>query len=160
MQGAPGGSEHGPRWRGAPVTEPGPKTPRGPLPPPLPLSVPTPREPYAPAPSVASAAQVTELAKVVLRKLNEHGDRLDVFHQELALLRQQPAPNDTSDTMPSPPSPSLPGAVAQHAVTGAKWLLVAIGALGVAVQAASYFKPGLVGPLETVLRLLQQVAAP
>jgi hypothetical protein len=126
-------------------------------PPPLP-----PREPYPPAPSVASAQQVSEIGKLVVRKLDDHAARVDsrlnAFHQELALVRQQGASNNsTNDTMPSPAPDSLPKAIAGHTVSVAKWGTLAIGVLGIAAQVAKVWRPSLVAPLDQLLDLVKQV---
>lgn len=130
-------------------------------PPPLPPGPPpTPREPYPPAPSVATANQISALGQIVVKKLNDHNDRLDVFHRELSLLRQQTAPNPegtTNDTMPSPAPVSLPKAIAGHTVNLAKWGTLAIGILGIAVQVAKVWRPSLVGPLDQALDIAKQV---
>lgn len=134
------------------MTDPGPKPPSGP--PPLPSAVQTTAtQPFAPAPSVATSAQVSELAKLVNRKLDGHGDRLDVFHQELSLLRQ--AVTSNADTLPPPPPDKGALAVAAtHTWTVAKVVFIATGALGFAMQVAAAFKPSLVGPLQHAIQFL------
>lgn len=127
-----------------------PPTQKGPPPLPQPASA---AQPFAPAPSVASSAQLTELAKLVNRKLDDHGDRLDVFHQELSMLRQAVVSN--ADTVPSPSPKSLPGVLAGHAWTGAQVLLIATGAVGFAMQIAAVFKPSLVSPLQHAQEFLR-----
>lgn len=127
-------------------------------PPPLPK----PSEPFPPAPSVASAQQVSELGKLVTRKLDHHAarvdGRLDAFHQELALVRQQgAAANATNDTMPSPAPASLPKQLAGHTVAIAKWGTLAIGVLGIAAQVAKMWRPSLVAPLDQLLDLVKQL---
>jgi len=127
-----------------------PPTPKGP--PPLPVSAvvpitqkqPAPQQPFAPVPSVATREQVSELAKLVLRKFDEHGQLL------------QQAISSGADTQPSiDPPQSLPRSVAQHAVTGTQVILIAIGALGVAMQVAAIFKPSLVSPLQHAQEFLR-----
>ncbi len=117
-----------------------------------PPTQPASQQPFAPVPSVATREQVSELAKLVLRKFDEHGQ----------LLRQ--AVTSTADTQPSvapaAPAPrSLPGAVAQHAVTGTQVVLIAVGALGVAMQIAAVFKPSLVSPLQHAQEFLRALLA-
>jgi hypothetical protein len=46
----------------------------------------------------------------------------------------------------------------QAAQTGGslgKYSLIVIGALGVAAQVAAIFKPGIVGPIQTLIQMLQ-----
>jgi hypothetical protein len=132
-------------------------------PPPLPPSfpAPAPKEPFPPAPSVAVVNQVSAIGQLVSRKLNEHNNaaeaRFDLFHRELALLRQQTPGGSTNDTMPSPAPTSLPKAIAGHTVNVAKWGTLAIGVLGIAAQVAKLWRPSLVAPLDQLLDLVKQV---
>ncbi len=116
-----------------------------------PPTQPASQQPFAPVPSVATREQVSELAKLVLRKFDEHGQ----------LLRQAVTSNaDTQPSVAPAPAPrSLPGAVAQHAVTGTQVVLIAVGALGVAMQIAAIFKPSLVSPLQHAQEFLRALLA-
>jgi hypothetical protein len=137
-------------------------------PPPLPPSVPpaTPPQPFPPAPSVAIANQISGVGQLVAKKLKEHGDlaelRFDVFHRELALIRQQIVPDaktssgSTNDTMPSPAPTSLPMQIAGHTMNVAKWGTLAIGVLGIAAQVAKVWRPSLVAPLDQLLDIAKQ----
>lgn len=72
-----------------------------------------------------------------------------LLRQELVLLRE--ALPTKPETL-SPPSKRQQAAKAVSDV--AKWTTIAIGVLGVAVQIAAMFRPDLVGPLQTVIKLL------
>lgn len=71
------------------------------------------------------------------------------LRRELVLLREALPP--TRDTL-SPPSKRQQAAKAVSDV--AKWTTIAVGVLGVATQVAAMFRPDLVGPLQTLLKLL------
>lgn len=132
-------------------------------PPPLPPSVPpaTPPQPFPPAPSVAIANQISGVGQLVAKKLKEHDEqaeaRFDLFHRELALLRQQTPGGSTNDTMPSPAPASLRKQIAGHTVNIAKWATLTIGVLGIAAQVAKIRHPELVAPLDQLLDLVKQV---
>lgn len=131
-------------------------------PPPLPTSVvpATPAQPFPPAPSVAIANQISGVGQLVAKKLEQHNvaadARFDLFHRELALLRQVIAPDATNDTLPSPAPASLPKQIAGHTVSLAKWGTLAIGVLGIAAQVAKVWRPSLVAPLDQALDLAKQ----
>lgn len=72
-----------------------------------------------------------------------------LLRRELVLLREALPP--TRDTL-SPPSKRQQATKAMSDV--AKWTTIAIGVLGVATQVAAMFRPDLVGPLQTLLKLL------
>ena len=72
-----------------------------------------------------------------------------LLRRELILLRE--ALPTRPDTL-SPPSRRQQAAKAVSDV--AKWTTIAVGVLGVAVQIAAMFRPDLVGPLQTLLKLL------
>jgi hypothetical protein len=85
-------------------------------------------------------AEVTRLARDI-----------SVLRQELALTRDRlpgPAPEGQ-------PAPTRAKVAAQVAGGSSKWVLIALGALGVAAQVAAQFKPGLVSPLQTLIQMLQ-----
>lgn len=128
-------------------------TDQGPRPPPLPQ-----KEPFPPAPSVATAVQVSALGQIVVKKIDDHTKnvegRLKLFHEELALVRQQQV--STADTMPSPAPVSLPKQLAGHTVSLAKWGTLAIGVLGIAAQVAKVWRPGLAAPLDQAIGLAKQ----
>lgn len=111
-----------------------------------PPTQPAPQQPFAPVPSVATREQVSELAKLVLRKFDEHGQ----------LLRQAAA--STADTQPSVapmvPVKSLTVTIAGHTWTVAQGLLIGAGAVGVAMQVATIFRPDLVSPLQHLQQFL------
>jgi hypothetical protein len=68
---------------------------------------------------------------------------LAVVQREVALLRAQlPQPEAASKT------------AMQHAGGAVKWVTLAVGVLGIAAQVAAELKPGLVGPIQTLLQLL------
>lgn len=67
-------------------------------------------------------------------------------------LRASNAPAEVAST------PTKAQAVAKVAGGSSKWMLIALGALGVAAQVAAQFKPGLVSPLQTLIQLLQTLA--
>jgi hypothetical protein len=71
------------------------------------------------------------------------------LRREIILLREALPP--TRDTL-SPPSKRQQAAKAVSDV--ARWTAIAIGVLGVATQVAAMFRPDLVGPLQTLLKLL------
>ncbi len=71
------------------------------------------------------------------------------LRKEIILLREAlPTKRDTL----SPPSKRQQAAKAVSDV--ARWTAIAIGVLGVATQVAAMFRPDLVGPLQTLLKLL------
>ncbi len=79
--------------------------------------------------------------------------RLDLLHQELALLRQTAArqsPPDVPDTIP--PVSARAKAKAGKALP---WLGYAALVLGAAAQIAASLKPGLVGPIQALLDLVK-----
>ncbi len=57
----------------------------------------------------------------------------------------------------SVPTPSLAAKAAQKTVGVTRYGLIALGALGVAAQIAAQFKPGMVGPIQTLIQLLQMI---
>lgn len=138
------------------MTDSGPKTPASGtiVPPPLPSAVQTTAtQPFSPAPSVATSAQLTELAKLLNRKMDGHADQLNAFHGELAVIRQIISSN--ADTMPSPPpDKSVLVRLGGHVVTVAQGLVLATGAVGIAMQVAALFKPSLVSPLQHLQQFL------
>jgi hypothetical protein len=79
--------------------------------------------------------------------------------RDIAVLRQELVL--TRDRLPGPPpegqdaAPTKTQAVARVAGGSSKWVLIALGVLGVAAQVAAQFKPGLVSPLQTLIQLLQ-----
>ncbi len=91
-----------------------------------------------------------------LKELEERFDaRLDLLHQELALLRQAPPPQATPET-----ADTVPPASAQTKAKASKvaWLGYATLILAAAGQIASALKPGLVGPIQSLLELVKGLA--
>lgn len=128
-----------------------PRIPRPPgQPPPLPPRPIVP-EPFVllnaePAPDTVRTRRDEMLPPEPLPLSEETGYLL---RQEMVLLRE--ALPTKADTL-SPPSKRQQAARAVSDV--AKWTTLAIGVLGVAVQVAAMFRPDLVGPLQTLLKLL------
>lgn len=86
----------------------------------------------------------------------EVGALIGEVRQLLVLLRPQlPTPQPE---LPSPPltpvPPSRRQAAALVVTNAAKWTTIAVGVLGLAAQVAAAFKPGLVGPIQTLIQLL------
>lgn len=153
----------------------------------MPSGGPPPLPPYPPAVDLSNARlhkAVSDAGGKIVNagvKLEQLAARFDTFHQELALLRGQllgditppfslrrPPGNPAPITPPTPandatePAPSsvraAAGTAGKAALRGSKWLLMTIGALGVAVQIASAYRPGLVAPIQTLVDLLSQFA--
>jgi hypothetical protein len=72
---------------------------------------------------------------------------------ELVLLRDSLPPLAPS-ALPTPVPPSRRQAASQVAANAAKYVTLTVGVLGIAAQVAAVFKPGLVGPLQTLIQLL------
>ena len=111
-----------------------------------------PRQPYPPAndPPPPWSGVVAR----AISQLEERIDaRLDLLHQELALLRQIPEPQSpvaASDTVP--PASVRVKAGASKVLP---WLGYAALLLGAAQQIAAGLKPGLVGPIQALLDLVK-----
>lgn len=138
------------------MTDQGPKPPA--QPPPLPDRLKdTPREPYPPAPTVATAQQVSALGQTLYKVLTEHARNVDArlanMHEELALSR---ASTDTTQ----PAAPSKARVALNHAIASGQLLLLATGAVGVAMQIAAVFKPSLVSPLQHLQSFLKGLGSP
>ncbi len=134
-------------------------------------------QPFPPASDLAQARlhkAVQDAGRKVVdagAKVEKLADRFDVFHQELALLRAQLLGDVTPpfalqrpvtiianpDLPPDDADPLRPVRFASSK-TAARWVLMAVGVLGIAVQIASTFRPGLVAPLQTLLDLINQFA--
>jgi len=90
-------------------------------------------------------------------------ERVRLVQQDSAelrkLLKDPPAlPSAAGGSSLSPaPTPSMAVQAAQKAGSLGKYTLIVIGALGVASQVAALFKPGLVGPIQVLIDLLQQL---
>lgn len=103
-------------------------------------------DPYADTPPSGTPAVATpyDLVKLLL-----------ATRAEMALLNERlrnlPAP---SSSQPPPLPQTKRQAAAQVVGNAAKWTTIAVGVLGIAAQIASQFKPGLVGPLQTLIQLL------
>lgn len=86
-------------------------------------------------------------------------ERLRLVQQDVAALKKSapvPAPLLTGTTPPGDAArPSLAAQAMLKTVGWGKYGLIALGALGVASQVAAQFKPGLVGPIQTLIQLLQ-----
>jgi hypothetical protein len=82
------------------------------------------------------------------------------LRQDIVLLREHlpivpPAgPSVMPTTVPPPSKRQVAGKAAAGTV---KWVFIANGALGFAVQLAAQFKPGLVGPLQLLGQFLGQL---
>ena len=65
----------------------------------------------------------------------------------------------TSASQPAtaPPRPSLAVQAVKTTSGFGKYGLMALGALGLAAQIAAVYRPGLVGPLQTVIQMLQML---
>lgn len=73
-----------------------------------------------------------------------------VMRKELALLSQRLEPFQPKTTS----APPLPAHKALTAGKAAQWFLIANGALALAGEVATVFKPELVGPLQALGKLL------
>jgi len=105
---------------------------------------------------------------VIARAINQLEERvearLDLFHQELSLLRTAgmlpepaPAPDVSEADTELPPAPKRGKAMA---VTGkaAQWLGAATLIATLLAQLAAMYKPGLVGPAQGFVKLLEGLA--
>ncbi|HEU4580912.1 MAG TPA: hypothetical protein VFS67_21785 [Polyangiaceae bacterium] len=80
-------------------------------------------------------------------------DLIAALRQDVVLLRESLPPHGPS-FVPTDPPPSK-GQVAARAVgKGSQWLMIAIGALGVAAQIAHIYRPDLEGPIQVAIKLL------
>jgi len=80
-------------------------------------------------------------------------DIIGALRQDIVLLRESLPPHGPS-LVPTDPPPSK-GKVAVRAVgKGGQWLMIAIGALGVAAQVAHIYRPDLEGPIQVAIKLL------
>ena len=122
--------------------------------------MPQPPPPFPPAKDPPWAGVVGH----AINQLEERVEaRLALFHEELALLRDGIGSLTPGPMLPPPPDTEPAPASRRDKAMGAlrftgkgsTLLLAAVGALGVAVQLASAFKPGLVGPIQTLLELLK-----
>lgn len=96
-----------------------------------------------------------------------HGARNDIDSclERLALLQQDSAdlrrrldvPPSSAGGASLTPAPRRSIAVQAAVKTGSlgKYTLIVLGALGVAAQVAAVFKPNIVGPIQTLIQLLQ-----
>ncbi len=113
-------------------------------------------------PTLATVArQIVAVSKQIalLRNdLDEISAKQSAVRQDVGVvLRSVSAAPPAGDISPATPTPSLAVKAAQKTVGVTRYGLIALGALGVAAQVAALFKPGMVGPIQTLIQLLQLV---
>lgn len=106
-----------------------------------------------------TSARQTQFA-VQLNDLQSNVERrFDNFHEELALLRHTTlGEGGIQERVTSVEQRTLRSKALSVTGAGAKWLTMAVGAAGIALQVATSFYPRAVGPLHTLVDFLKQVA--
>lgn len=115
--------------------------------------------PPAPLPTVSTVSrQLQGVASQLHGARNDIDgltERLKLVHEGLAQLGN-PSPPATGSSLPAvAPRPSMAAQAAKGTVKAGQYVLIALGALGVAAQVAALYKPGLVGPIQTLIDLLK-----
>lgn len=81
-------------------------------------------------------------------------ERLKLVQQGLVSIQSVPPPSAPAPSA-APPRPSMAVQAAKTSVKAGQYVLIALGALGVAAQVAAIFQPGLVAPIQTLIDLLK-----
>lgn len=118
------------------------------LPPPLPARLSVETDADTPGPK--------EMARLIRGLRQDLVLLRDTLPQQLAAVVQGAVQSGGgAPSVPvTPVPPSRKQAATQVVTNAAKWTTIAVGVLGIAAQIASQFKPGLVGPIQTVIQLL------
>jgi hypothetical protein len=101
---------------------------------------------------------LTERVRLLQRDAAESVGVAAELRKRLLELPPPPAAPDVGASLTPRPRPSLAVQAAVKGGSVGKYLLIVIGALGVAAQVAALFKPNIVGPIQTLIQLLQALA--
>lgn len=127
----------------------------------------SPPGPPTPIPSIGT---ISRQLQGVAGQLHGARNDLDALTERVRLLQQDSV--DIRSRFPDPPAlppaaggssltpaprPSLAVQAVQKAGSLGKYGLIALGALGLAAQVAAVFKPGLVGPIQTLTDLIKSL---
>lgn len=101
---------------------------------------------------------------LLAQQMNRLGDRvdkrLDTFHEELSLLRHEvTGVGGIQQRVTSVEQRTLGQTALALTGKGAKWLAIASGAVGIALEIATKFYPKAVGPIHTLLDFIKQVGS-
>lgn len=111
-----------------------------------------PRPAPPPLPSALGADSDLPGPREMARLIRGLRQDLVVFRDALPQLLQSVQASPPVPLTPVPPSRKK--AATQVVTNAAKWTTIVVGVLGIAAQIAAQFKPGLVGPIQTVIQML------